>query len=103
MVADIGELAAIIVAEIVDVGAAPADLAGRRLRQPAECAQQRGLAAAVGADDMQQFAGPEPEREILKQRAVTAYARQIGNVEQVVFAFSRVWCPGPELNRRPVA
>lgn len=57
------------------------DLPGRRLHQAGQQAQQAGLAAAVGAADLQHVAGPQLESEVLEQQAPVALAGQARGLE----------------------
>ena len=57
MVTHITDLAAEVFCVFAHQGAVPADLPGGRLGQATQGAQQGGLAAAIGALDMQEFTG----------------------------------------------
>ncbi|MNW05192.1 hypothetical protein D3C71_2014010 [compost metagenome] len=57
------------------------DLPGRRLHQPGQQAQQAGLAAAVGATDLQHVTGAQLEIELFEQQAPVALAGQARGLE----------------------
>ena len=56
-------------------------LPGGGLHQPGQQPQQTGLAAAVGAADLQHVAGAQLEIELLEQQAPVALAGQARGLE----------------------
>ena len=65
-----------------DVGALPGDRAGMRRRQPGQCAQQAGLAAAVAPGQRQELAFAQGEGKTVEYQPAAAAARQAGHFEK---------------------
>src|SRR5438445_26006 len=73
-VANVDQLARVLLGEAEDRRAAPAHFALRRREQAAEDAQKAGLAAAVRAGDAHEIAAGDAERESAEERAAASLA-----------------------------
>src|SRR5688572_21395666 len=88
-VAEVDQLARVLLPHAPDRLALPAHLARARRQQPAQNAQQAGLAAAVGAGDAQQLAWLQRERQPAEQNPPAARAFEIGRFQHPLLLQTR--------------
>src|SRR3569623_1147943 len=83
VMADISYPLMIFITETANLGAVPPHLTRGRPGQPAQGAQQRGLAATIGAVDVQQLTRLQREIQAAKQAALSALAGEIDGLQHV--------------------